>query len=472
VNLVDEEFVVTLGEQTFTLPAGSFKANKKKDKFTCSKVNLSDGGVASATFNFMTCSFAITIKNVDITSSGDVELCVEFADFSDCVPVGLPCIFSISPTTQSFTAGGGSGSVTVTTSNGCDWTATSHASWIIITSSGSSDNGNGTVGYSVAANGGTANRTGTMTISGQTFTVTQAKPTDGSIWPSDGIVFRRNGTDIWVMNTDGSNPRELLSSEYNIFSPSSSPDGSKIVFLQYSKGIVVLDNSGEKVIMSYNLEAVDYENYVTWSYDGKIYFTAWNIQGEFIYSVNADGTGEVQVSPSYIDPELGAVDPIDYHPSISPDGLALLFSTNRTGNGGTIAKMAIGVGSITYLTYAGNVLGETVICPAEHPTWSPNGTKIAFAAYPGWPDFDAKEQIYVMNADGSGKVQLTSETGAHCRWPSWSPDGSKIVFQKDYPGFYNTTEIWIMNADGSGAKALTDRNVTFDGWPSFIKKPL
>jgi TolB protein len=124
------------------------------------------------------------------------------------------------------------------------------------------------------------------------------------------------------------------------------------------------------------------------------------------------------------------------------------------------------------LTYAGNVLGETVICPAEHPTWSPNGTKIAFAAYPGWPDFDAKEQIYVMNADGSGKVQLTSETGAHCRWPSWSPDGSKIVFQKDYPGFYNTTEIWIMNADGSGAKALTDRNVTFDGWPSFIKKPL
>ena len=174
VNMANEEFVVTLGEQTFTLPAGSFEA--KTGQFTCSKADVTEGGIASATFNFTTGSFTMTIKNVDITSSGDVEFCVEFADFSECVPIVLPCTFTISPTAKSFTESGGDGSVTVTTSNECDWTATSHASWIIITS-GSSGSGSGTVGYSVVPNGGTARRTGTMTISGHTFTVTQATST-------------------------------------------------------------------------------------------------------------------------------------------------------------------------------------------------------------------------------------------------------------------------------------------------------
>jgi Tol biopolymer transport system component len=97
---------------------------------------------------------------------------------------------------------------------------------------------------------------------------------------------------------------------------------------------------------------------------------------------------------------------------------------------------------------------------------------LLFSAYPGYPDFSQKEQIYVMNPDGSGKVRLTNETAAACQWPSWSPDGTKIVFQKVYPGFANSNEIWIMNADGTGAKALTDRMKT--GWemnPCFIGKP-
>lgn len=298
---------------------------------------------------------------------------------------------------------------------------------------------------------------------------TTTAPVGGSVWPSSGIVFIRDQTDIWVMNTDGSNPRELLSSEYYIYSPSSSPDGSKIVFLQYSQGIGVLSKSGEKIIMSYDLEAWDQGNYVTWSHDGRIYFTGQNAQGYFIYSVNADGTGKVQVSPTYDDPNFGAADPQDYHPSVSPDGSTLLFSTNRDGGGGPIAKMNIGSGSITYLTYAGpiGIMGG-IIWDARYPTWSPDGTKIAFVARFG---DEEKRGIYLMNADGTGKVRIAIDPEADCSWPSWSPDGSKIVFQKDYPGFSYNTEIWIMNADGSGAKAITDRNVTLDTVPSFIKKP-
>ncbi len=83
------------------------------------------------------------------------------------------CSYSISPTSASYAAAGGSGSVSVTAGAGCNWTAVSNATFITITS-GSSGSGNGSVGYSVAANGGSSSRNGTMTIAGQTFTVTQA----------------------------------------------------------------------------------------------------------------------------------------------------------------------------------------------------------------------------------------------------------------------------------------------------------
>lgn len=83
------------------------------------------------------------------------------------------CSFTINPTSVNVAAGGGPGSVTVTASNSaCPRTAVSNAAWITVTS-GASGTGNGTVGYSVAANLG-APRTGTITIGGQTFTVNQS----------------------------------------------------------------------------------------------------------------------------------------------------------------------------------------------------------------------------------------------------------------------------------------------------------
>ncbi len=91
---------------------------------------------------------------------------------------GSCCAFSISPTSQNFAAAGGNSSVGVTASGGCNWTATSNAGFITITSGGSGS-GNGTVTYSVAANPNPSPRTGTMTIAGQTFTVNQAAAPGG-----------------------------------------------------------------------------------------------------------------------------------------------------------------------------------------------------------------------------------------------------------------------------------------------------
>ncbi len=83
------------------------------------------------------------------------------------------CNYAIAPTSQTFNAGANTGSVNVTANSGCAWTATSNAGFITITS-GATGNGNGAVNYSVAANTTSGTRTGTLTIAGQTFTVTQA----------------------------------------------------------------------------------------------------------------------------------------------------------------------------------------------------------------------------------------------------------------------------------------------------------
>jgi hypothetical protein len=82
------------------------------------------------------------------------------------------CSFNVAPTSQSLTATGGTGSVTVGSGVGCSWTATSNASWITITF-GSSGTQNGTVNYTVAPNGTTTTRTGTLTIAGKPVTVTE-----------------------------------------------------------------------------------------------------------------------------------------------------------------------------------------------------------------------------------------------------------------------------------------------------------
>jgi trimeric autotransporter adhesin len=83
-----------------------------------------------------------------------------------------PCTYSIAPTSQSMPVLGGTGTVSVTTTSACAWTASSNAPWLSITS-GAAGTGTGTVGFSAAANTGGA-RTGTLTIAGQPFTVTQA----------------------------------------------------------------------------------------------------------------------------------------------------------------------------------------------------------------------------------------------------------------------------------------------------------
>jgi hypothetical protein len=115
--------------------------------------------------------------------------------------VTQPCSFTVSPLTMSVAASAVTGqSVGVTTTNGCTWTAASNISWITVTS-GASGNGSGTVKFDVGANSGPA-RNGTLTVAGQTVTVSQAS----------GCSYTVNPTTVSVGAAGGSGPGITVSS--------------------------------------------------------------------------------------------------------------------------------------------------------------------------------------------------------------------------------------------------------------------
>jgi Putative binding domain, N-terminal/Viral BACON domain len=115
-------------------------------------------------------------------------------------PPPASCSYSISPSNDSVPVLGATGTVNVSTTSACAWTASSNASWITIVSGGSGT-GDGRVGYLVLPNVG-GPRSGTLTIAGQTFTVTQAALVCSySISPNNQRVQSGAGTGTVTVST-------------------------------------------------------------------------------------------------------------------------------------------------------------------------------------------------------------------------------------------------------------------------------
>ena len=110
---------------------------------------------------------------------------------------------------------------------------------------------------------------------------------------------------------------------------------------------------------------------------------------------------------------------------------------------------------------------------AMYPRWSPDGSRIVYyqAVAGGDP-----QHVWVVNADGSGKKELTVEAPgdflARNFWPSWSPDGKRIVFGR-MMRFEPVARdaLFIMNADGSGLRNVTPTSIpgvnANDYWPAW-----
>jgi hypothetical protein len=166
----------------------------------------------------------------------------------------------------------------------------------------------------------------------------------------------------------------------------------------------------------------------TWSPDGsQIAFAEPVADGFQLFVVNADGSNATQLTHT----KGTALDP-----AWSPDGSEIAFHTDEGGRLSTLSLIhPDGTGLRVLLSRAGNV---------GRPAWSPDGSRIAFR-------IDAT--IYVMNADSSGRTELTKAPDVYDSPTAWMPDGEHLIFWGKVPGT-SLTGLCSMTPDGKDIRLL------------------
>ncbi len=270
--------------------------------------------------------------------------------------------------------------------------------------------------------------------------------------------------EIYLMDGDGTNPRRLTENRDSDGFPALSPDGRRIVFDSNrlrAEGEPL--NTSDLFVMNADgtgQTSLTRGSSATWSPDGrKIAFHASasgtgqpinSLPGAAttdsdIFVMNVDDFLKNRTRPKNITNNRAA---IDDDPDWSPRGRQIIFTSHtvsdNTDNHVTAEIYVIdadGTRKPTRLT--------TNVEEERAPSWSPDGRRIVFCCRRGGPDFE----ICVMNADGTGQVQLTDNTIGDLT-PSWSPDGKKIVFHRRVGG-RGQFQLILINADGTGEKQLT-----------------
>jgi Tol biopolymer transport system component len=177
---------------------------------------------------------------------------------------------------------------------------------------------------------------------------------------------------------------------------------------------------------------------------GRIAFASNRDGDSEIYVMNADGSNVINLTNNSAD---------DSDPAWSPDGTRIAYMVRRGGHGQSelYVMNADGGNNTLLVPDCGDDAGGGCVMPA----WSPDGTKIAFQM-----GTRAGQEVYVINADGSGMRRLTNNPGGDNYDPTWSPDGSRIAFG----GRRGPWGIWIMNSNGSNQYSISG---DMDGGPSW-----
>jgi TolB protein len=148
-------------------------------------------------------------------------------------------------------------------------------------------------------------------------------------------------------------------------------------------------------------------------------------------------------------------------PAWRPDGRAILYRRSGPGRAASIWQMGV-LGEAPGLRYQPPN-------PPLYPTWSPDMSQILFTAIVGATG-DTDRGIFVVNADTSGLKTLFDEPGSYDSAPAWSPDAKRIAFESNADvGGANPEgdmEIWTMAADGSQRRQLT-HNALHDEGPAW-----
>jgi Tol biopolymer transport system component len=236
--------------------------------------------------------------------------------------------------------------------------------------------------------------------------------------------------DVWLMDANGSNERDLIDERtpYDDFEPAWYPSGRKIAFSSDRH-----DPGDDYDIYTLTLNAAG--NVTTWP------------PTRLTFSCDREFADQ---------------------PAVSPDGQRLAFSGRRdttcTPEACQNQDAEIYVMDANAPEGDANVprqLTDNATYRDSYPDFSPDGSKIVYTSFR-----NGNEDIFVMNADGTGKKNLTRNSA----WdtdPAFSPDGRSIVFASNRDG---DQEIWRMRASGSNPTKLTNNNVG-DQQPDWQPRP-
>lgn len=263
------------------------------------------------------------------------------------------------------------------------------------------------------------------------------------------VTSRSTGKDtkeIFIMDWDGSNQKQITTHRSIAQSPTWSYDGKMLAYSQFAYH--PLEKTRNMDLFTYDLASgkrflVSYRRGInsgaSFTPDSRgLLLTISNAGNPDIYRITLDGKALERLTN-------GKTGELYVEPSMSPDGKQIAFSSTKAGRPMIFVMKSDGT-NIKRLTFAGEYNST--------PAWSPDGKRIAFAGL----DKDHYD-IFVMDSDGSNMARLTSAkkpTGrmADNEDPSFSPDGRQILFRSNRTGKY---QLYIVTLDGE-----TERRITFD----------
>lgn len=253
---------------------------------------------------------------------------------------------------------------------------------------------------------------------------------------------RTGNKEIWQMDFDGSNQKQITSYHSISTMPAVSPDGTKIAFTSYLKStpaIVMHSLETGRRIPFYN-QTASMNATPEFSQDGKQLLFSSTLAGGYaqIYSTDVSGGSLRRISQ---------VRAIEVEPKVNPKtGAEIVFVSGRGGLP-QIYKMNADGADLVRLT---NGEGEAV-----NPAWHPDGKLIAFAWTKGFDP--GNYNIFIMDVASGKLVQLTHGDGRNEN-PSWAPDGIHIVYSSKRG---RSTQLYSMLANGEQKQQLTTQGSNF-----------
>ncbi len=268
-----------------------------------------------------------------------------------------------------------------------------------------------------------------------------------------GKLWRKNLTDLYLMNADGTLQKPLLTNSAINEYPSWFPNGKSIVFASnldanlLNTGVNAYTlGGGPRNIYRMDINGGEPQRLTRGNYSDLAPQVSPDGRQIAFYS-DRNGQLDIFVMPS----NGGNLQPLTDHyakdmsPTWAPDG-RIAFSSNRKKKFDIYVRNSDG--SLTNLT-------EKDAGDHKFPSWSPDGSMIAYTLCRG-----VNSEIYVMGADGSNPKKLTpNPQGNYC--PSWSPDSKMLVY---HSWVYGDPQICHVDVEGNNIKRLTD-NASKDTFP-------